>query len=430
VDKEGVLMLIDFSVSNYKSFREQQELSLMATSDKEHVNDNTFEVTGQRLLKSVALYGANASGKTNLLSAIWFMRQFVLSSANNQAGNQIPVTVFKLDSRMQAKPSKFEVMFMLDTTRYKYVFEVDKVRVINEWLYAYKTARPQLWFKRVFDLDKKEYVWKFGNNFKGQMQSWKEQTLENTLFLSRASQLNSEQLKPLYQWFKNLFVLNTTEQLNPDYTAKWCKDSDLHNNKVLSFLKTSGDNNGIVGISIKEEEITDEKIHPDIKWLVEGLKTRNKEGKLQKRTISMLHKLIDSNDSIMLNFSEEAAGTRKLFSLAMFWLQAIQDGRILIIDELNNSLHPILAKFLIRLFHDEEINKHGAQLIFTGHDSFLLDLEIFRRDQIWFTEKTANQNTALYSLAEYSPRKNESIEKGYLKGRYGAVPYIDETILS
>jgi len=427
-------MLIDFSVSNYKSFREQQELSLVATSDKEHMNENTFEAVGQRLLKSIALYGNNANGKTNLLNAIGFMRHFVLSSANNQAGSLIPVRVFKLDAKMRDKPSGFEAMFIVDGTRYKYGFEVDSVRVIKEWLYVYKTARPQLWFERAFNFSKENgYDWKFGNNFKGQIQSWREQTLENTLFLSRASQLNSEQLKPVYQWFSNLFVLNTMGQLDPDYTARWWKESDRNKEDILNFVKTSGDNSGITNIKIEEKEIEAndiEAIPSQIKWFIEGIRNRSKDGKLQKRTIETVHQLDNSNETVTLNFEEEAAGTRKLFSLAAFWLQAIKDGRVLIIDELNNSLHPNLAKFLIRRFHDKEINKNGAQLIFTGHDTFLLDLEIFRRDQIWFTEKTPEQNTELYSLAEYSPRKNESIEKGYLKGRYGAVPDIDETLLS
>lgn len=424
-------MLINFSVSNYKSFREQQELSLVATSDKEHIDENTFEVAGQRLLKSIALYGNNANGKTNLLNAIGFMRHFVLCSANNQIGTLIPTKAFKLDDKMRDQPSRFEVMFIVKRTCYKYGFEVDSVRVMKEWLYVYKTARPQLWFERAFNSSKENgYDWKFGDNFKGQIQSWKEQTLENTLFLSRASQLNSEQLKPIYQWFGNLFVLNTTGQLDPDYTARWWKESDKNKEDILSFVKTSGDNSGITDIKIEEKEIEGGDIPSHMKWFIEGIRSRNKNGKLQKRTIETLHKSSNSNEAVALKFEEEAAGTRKLFSLAAFWLQAIKDGRILIIDELNNSLHPNLAKFLIRRFHDKGINKNGAQLVFTGHDTFLLDLEIFRRDQIWFAEKTSEQNTELYSLAEYSPRKSESIEKGYLKGRYGAVPYPDETILS
>ncbi len=423
-------MLLNFSVSNYKSFKERKELNLVATADKEHLGDNTFLANNQRLLKSVAIYGPNASGKTNLLKAIRFIREFVLQSANNQAGETIPITIFKLDSKMKSKPSVFETNFVVEGIRYKYGFEVNETRVLKEWLHAYKTKQPQCWFERTFTPEKKEYSWKFGNKFKGKVQSWKELTLENTLFLSRAIQLNSEQLKPIYQWFKDLFVLNSSEQLFPGRTADWILDSDENKKEVLNFLKISGDNSGITNIDIRNEEIPKEKLAEMFGEKMAKRFLKNSYQKPRATTINLSHKITGSKKTVDFDFMEESAGTRKLISLASSWLNTIKEGRILIIDELNNSLHPILAKFLIQIFHDKEINKNGGQLIFTGHDSFLLDLEVFRRDQIWFTEKNAQDETDLYSLAEYSPRKNESIEKGYLKGRYDALPHIDETILS
>ncbi|MCK4608014.1 MAG: AAA family ATPase [Gammaproteobacteria bacterium] len=425
-------MLISFSLANYKSFKGPKTLDLAATIDKEHVSENTFLAKDLRLLKSVAIYGANASGKTNLLDAIAFMKYFVLHSTDNQVGDSIPITNFKLDSKMQAKPSKLEVIFVVENTKYEYSFEVNADRVTKELLQAYQTTRPQLWFERLFDSKKQTYSWKFGSKFKGQIQSWKEQTLENTLFLSRASQLNSEQLKPVHQWFNNLKPLNLSKPLHPGHTIEWCQSSDSNKQEVLNFLKASGDNSGITNIEFDKKDIPKNELTTFVMKLIQkNINSKKERANFQRITIAgMSHKMVDTNKIITFKLEEESAGTRKLFSLASVWLKAIKEGQTLIIDELNNSLHPLLAKFLIRMFHDKEINTNGAQLIFTGHDSFLLDLEIFRRDQIWFTEKNLKDETDLYCLAEYSPRKNEPVEKGYLKGRYGALPHIDETILS
>lgn len=417
-------MLLSFSVSNYKSFKETKTLDLVATADKEHIDDNTFPANSQQLLKTIAVYGANASGKTNLLTSLVVMCQIVLSSTNYQTDSLIPVVPFMFDDSTQQKPSGFEVEFLINSIRYKYGFEATQTRVIKEWLYVYHSPQPTRWFEREFNSDSNEYTWTFSKKFKGQVQSWRKQTLKNTLFLSRASQLNSEQLQPVHQWFKNLCALKASEPINHKVTASWCLESEENKKRVLKFLKASGDNSGISDINVKEKEITKDQLEL-IKQQLPGLLTEtNKDRKFQILTVEMMH------GKIPLPFNEESAGTRKLFSVAKFWLETLEEGGILIIDELNNSMHPLLAKFLIQMFHDKEINKNGAQLIFTGHDSFLLDLELFRRDQIWFTEKNQQEASDLYSLADYGPRKKESIEKGYLKGRYGAIPLIDETILS
>jgi uncharacterized protein len=421
-------MLLKFSVANYKSFKESQELDLTATADKTHIAENTFPVKNHRLLKSVAIYGPNASGKTNLLVAVGFMRSFVLNSTNNQSGEEIRTNVFKLDSHTINKPSMFEIEFFVENIRYRYGFAVNKTRVTREWLYVFQAARSQCWFDRAFNAKKKEYEWKFGSKFKGRIQSWKEQTLENTLFLSRASQLNSEQLQPVFLWFKNLFVLNASKPIHPNFTFDWCLGSEKHKNEVLNFLKIAGAN--IVDIEFEETEISYDELPAHVKNFLENNKSKNKIHKPTRRKINMVHKMPGKDKTTTLSYREESAGTRKLFDLAGVWLKAIEEGRTLIVDELNSSLHPILAKFLIQCFQDKEINSNGAQLIFTGHDTFLLDTEIFRRDQIWFTEIGSNGGTELFSLAEFNARKSEAIGKGYLKGRYGAVPNVDKTLLS
>jgi len=384
-------MLLSFSVSNYKSFKETKKIDLVATTDKEHIDNNTFMTNSRRLLKTIAVYGANASGKTNLLKSIVAMRSIVLGSTNYQTDTLIHAIPFMLDDSTRQKPSKFEVEFLINSIRYKYGFEATQARIMKEWLYVYQSPQPTRWFGREFNSENNQYIWKFSNKFKGQIKFWQQQTLGNTLFLSRASQLSSEQLQPIHQWFKNICVLKSSEQIDPTITTSWCLQSEENKKKVLDFLNTAIDDLGIDDINAKE---------------------------ISKHNIEMFH------GKISLLFNKESAGTRKLFSIAKFWLEALDEGKIILIDEFNNSLHPLLTKFLIQIFHDRETNKNGAQLIFTCHDSSLLNLELFRRDQIWFTEKNQQEESDLYSLADYSPRKKESIEKGYLKGRYGSIPLI------
>ncbi len=414
-------MLIEFSVTNFQSMRERQTLSLAAGSGSESLNSNTFDPNQPscpRLLRSVVIYGPNGAGKTNFLKAFHFMQWFIANSATNtQEGQKIPVIPFKFDKTHRNQPSEFEIIFLQDNVRYQYGFSVNDTRVVREWLFAYPHGKSQQWFERAFDESLNDYRWSFGSKLKGEKNLWKSSTRSNTLFLSTAVQLNSEQLKPVFHWLSaKLIVVVGNVAFNPALTFELFQHKEGME-KLIRFMKAA--DIGIEKFELKEEDLQPFFPHaPELK-VVQSHKSLPK----QLRVLAW-HKMIDSKEFVPLNLEQESAGTIKLFVQAGGWLKALGEGATLVFDEMDNSLHPLIVRFLVNLFHDNAINKLNAQLLLTTHDTSLLDDKIFRRDQVWFVEKDQNSSTHLYSLLDFSPRKDEALEKGYLKGRYGALPFV------
>jgi AAA15 family ATPase/GTPase len=273
-------------------------------------------------------------------------------------------------------------------------------------LTAYPKGKPQKWFERLFDSKTQDYIWKIGENFKGELSSWRALTRSNALFLTTAVQFNSKQLQPVFHWIdKNLIVIFPGIDFNRLLTLNMF-DDEQNRVRLLNFMQVA--DLGIEDFQVRKEETNI------------GLQTSTRLYK-----ISALHKVADSSELISLDLDQESMGTQKLFWLAGGWIKALQEGAVLLYDELSSSFHPHISRFLINQFHAPHTNQKNAQLIISTHDTNLLDENIFRRDQIWFTEKNHDeQSTYLYSLWEYSPRKGEAFEKGYLKGRYGALPLI------
>ncbi len=373
-----------------------------------------------QLLKTTALYGANASGKSNLLSAVRTMKNIVLESASKwQRGDILPVTPFLLDVTSKTLPSEFEIIFIADSIRYQYGFAVSSEKIHEEWLLAFPKGRPQRWFTRLWNKETKTYEWEMGSSLSGNKQIWQNATRDNALFLSTAVQLNSEQLQPVYDWFKNTLRTLTIEGCNPGFTASLCK-SDSGREKVLDFLKAA--DLGIHELSVETEKMS-EKHLPDN--LPEEFKTElleDMEGSLIYN-ISTVHQTRHGKP-VSFDFDEESDGTQKFFALTGPIIDTLENGYVLFIDELHGNFHPKMVRFLVDLFHSNKTNPNNAQLIFTSHETSILSQETFRRDQIWFCEKDKKQATRLYPLTDFSPRKGrENIEAGYLSGRYGALPY-------
>jgi uncharacterized protein len=414
-------MLIEFSVTNFLSIREKQTLSLAAGSGSESQNNNTFDPNQPncpRLLRSVVIYGPNGAGKSNLLKAFHFMQWFIADSATTtQEGQKIPVIPFKFDNIHKTRPSEFEIIFVQDNIRYQYGFSVNETRVVREWLLAYPYGKSQQWFERIFDESTNEYQWSFGSKFKGEKNLWKSSTRSNTLFLSTAVQLNSEQLKPVFLWLSSkLIVIVGNVALNPALTLELLQHKEGME-KLIRFMKAAD-------IGIERFELKEEVLQPFFPQSF-GLEARQARMSLPKHfRILTWHKMLGSKEFVPLNLEEESSGTIKLFAQAGGWLKALGEGATLVFDEMDNSLHPLIVRFLVSLFHDNDINKLNAQLLLTTHDTSLLDDNIFRRDQVWFIEKDQNSSSHLYSLLDFSPRKDEALEKGYLKGRYGALPFV------
>lgn len=416
-------MLIQFTVRNWRSVRDEQTLSLVKASGDELTESNSFNpqtpATGE-LLRSAAIYGANAAGKSNLINAVRVMAQIVVGSANPQPGNAIPVQPFLLDSTTESEPTEFDIVFIAKNVRYQYGFSATKERVIAEWLIAYPNGRAQNWYTRLWDPLLNDYQWEFKNSFVGQKQIWQDSTLNNALFLSIATQLNSKQLKPVFNWFKYTLRFGSVSGWTANYTASQCETSE-HKEKILDFLRAAD-------LDIKDVSIQSEKF--SAKHLPDSMPEEMKREIVDNMKDNMvydiktIHKGVQ-NQAIEFEFDEESDGTQKLFSYAGPWLNVLETGRVLFIDELHDNLHPKLVRFLVDLFHSSETNPNNAQLIFTTHETSILNQDVFRRDQIWFCEKNNDQATIVYPLTDFSPRKGrESLEDAYLAGKYGALPYV------
>lgn len=419
-------MLIEFSVTNFKSIQTTQTLSLAASPVSELREQNSFAIPEQgvpRLLRSAAIYGPNASGKSNLMEAIDFMDCFVReSSKEGQEGEPIEVKPFLFNVASRAEPSEFEVLFLQEGVRYQYGFAVNSTRVTHEWLIAYPEGRPQRWFEREFDATSGKESWYFGSKFKGHKTVLQETTRGNALFLSTAVQLNNEQLKTVYNWFHQKLRTIGVSGLAPTYTTSLCK-TEAGRKRILELLNAADLSITDINVEKKKLDLTD--LPPSMPQALQEQIKKDLEGK-EFHEVKFLHTVAGTEELVALDADDESEGTMRLFAFAGPWLDVLDNGHVLFVDELNNSMHPLMVRFLIGLINNPEINRKNAQLIFSTHDTSVLDNELFRRDQIWFTEKDATNATRLYPLSDFTPRKGEALEKGYLKGRYGALPYIGD----
>jgi len=418
-------MLIEFNVTNFRSFWETQTLQMTAGSSVEMSEQNSFASPIQnlpRLLRSSVIYGPNAAGKSNLIKALYFMKRFTLSSAQGQEGEPIPIKPFMFNQDGLSQPSEFEVIFVAEGVRYQYGFAANTERVTREWLLAYPQGRVQRWFERVYNLDTEQDDWYFGSKFSGKKKIWQEATRANTLFLSAAIQLNSEQLKPVFYWFQHLVVIRHQDILDPGFSMLQCQ-TDSGRKSILEFMNKA--DLSIDDIRCESREFSASELPNDLPQDMKNQIAKDMQGKKSIR-VAFGHNIAGTEQSTWLPIEEESDGTRKLFAYAGPWLDGLSEGRVFLVDELDTSLHPYMIRFLLKLLHNNETNKNNAQLIFTTHDTSVLDQKIMRRDQIWFIEKDKNNASSLYPLSDFKPRQHEALGKGYLQGRYGALPYIGE----
>ena len=422
-----VTMLIEFSVTNFRSFRERQTLSMVGASFQDHLETNTFDagVPGfNRVLRSAALYGANAAGKTNLLRALQFMQNLIVNSAGTAPGNPIAYTPFRLSKAAILQPSEFEITFIQKGVRYEYGFSLDESLIHTEWLVEYATSKGRTLFERIYDKRAKKHRWKLSDFLRGKRSVWTHSTRPEALFLSTAIQLNNTQLIPVYEWFqKTLVVVVGITAFNQGLTFGLF-DAPNGKQKLLRFLQEA--DLGIAGIDLIRETLPTGAAGGGV-FLGQGFieqKPGNVPPNLIRITVS--HQT-DGNDAIGFDFSDESSGTQILFNSAGAWLNVLANGEVLLFDEIDKSLHPKLTRFLIDHFHSNNTNSRNAQLIFTTHNTSLLDLEIFRRDQIWFVSKQKDLSSNVYPLTDFKPRNDEIIEKWYMRGKYGAVPFIENS---
>lgn len=425
-------MLVQFSIKNFRTFKDKATLSFIASNyDKDTREDeNIFKDTNHnlRLLKSCVIYGANASGKSKFIEALVFMKSFVIhSSKDSQKGDRIPVEPFKLNSVSELEPSEFEVIFTNGEVLYRYGFEVTSKVVVSEWLYAKpKTKEIELFYRDYQDIEIHKRNFQKGNTLV------KEGLIrDNALFLSVAAQFNEKNSVDIIEWFKDIATISgIKEEGYEGFTIDKSKDPNFKN-RILELLKAAD-----LGIQdIQVEMLDTEKLPNDMpKELIDFIIKKSEEDEDAEFLADVLtsHKKYDDNNNLVgkVSFSlddDESFGTRKFFALTGPVLDSLENGRTLVIDELDSKLHPNLVCKIVSLFNSKEKNPKNAQLLFNTHDTNLLSSGLFRRDQVWFTEKNKFGEGNLYSLADFKSddvRKNDPFEDNYIKGKYGAVPYL------
>ncbi|MEA3316353.1 MAG: ATP-binding protein [Bacteroidota bacterium] len=424
-------MLIQFSVSNFKTFKEKSTLNLIASNYDKETREEENVITNSKFkirnLKSAVIYGANASGKSRFMEALMFMRHFAISSSkDSQKGDEIPVEPFKLNTETENLPSEFEVVFFHNDILYRYGFEVKQTQVVSEWLYhKSKTKEVELFYRDFQDFDIHP------RNFKKGAIGVKEGLIrDNALLLSLAAQLNDAISITIIEWFKSLKTISgLREEGYQGYTIGRIKNPNKKL-KILELLKAAD-----FGIQdIKLEMLDVENLPKEMpKELKNKLIKKSKEENTEFISdVLTTHKKYDKSQKYIdeISFSldnDESSGTRKFFALTGPILDVIENGYTLIIDELDSKLHPNLVCKLVSLFNSKELNPKNAQLIFNTQNTNLLSSGLFRRDQIWFTEKNKFGEANLYSLADFKTnnvRKTESFEENYIRGKYGSIPYL------
>ena len=426
-------MLVEFTVGNYLSFKDKKTLSMVATSIKEHETGNVFSAKYPdavrakeiRLLKSVSLYGANAGGKSNLIKAIAFMKNFILiSSKETQVNEKIKIQNFAFNNKTRKEPTTFEIIFFLDGVRYRYGFEVDEIRIYNEWLFmAPKGQEAKLFIRENNNID-------YSRMFK-EGKGLRHKTRKNALFLSVCAQFNGEISTLILNWFKNnLKIINgINDRTYENFTLDRLEDPKFKK-KLLEFMSVA--DLGIEDIVLMNYDISDDELPNELRNYITK---KEKEGKpIQIKNLRQLvsyHSVYDDKKSIgnnFINFGLESEGTQKLFAMAGLIIATLKEGKVLVVDEFDSRLHPLITKFIIELFNSSDKNPCNAQLIFATHDTNSLANKFFRRDQIWFVEKDRYGASDLYPLIDYKVRQDATYNKDYILGRYGAIPYIGEFI--
>ncbi|HSH04396.1 MAG TPA: ATP-binding protein [Anaerolineae bacterium] len=425
-------MLIEFSVKNYKSFKQKCTFSMVTGADK-RLKKNVIAIDSIKpdLIRSAAIYGANASGKSNFVQALNFVESFVINSVDRAPNAKISVKPFAFDAEMLKAPSEFEVIFIHQHIRYQYGFILDTERIYEEWLIAYPKGFPQTWYERVYDEESDEYHWEFSKLLKGEKFKLTPLTRHNALFLSTAAKFNHEQLVPVFNWFQR--HLNVLPPDMPKDVLEFVTSTMVLSNeklqKLIQQLLMEADL-GIADFTVTKKEKSRSSLleYPvgmpdevrDALDILAGASAGSDE-----LLVSIAHK-VEGDSTVLLDLRDESLGTRRLYGLSGVIFTALDDGDVLVIDELAANLHPLLVRALVNLFNDPHTNPKNAQLIFNTHDTSLLDPTLLRRDQIWFVEKNHEGATELYALLEFKTRSTEAFERGYLQGRYGAIPVLGD----
>lgn len=391
-------MLLQFSVTNHRSIKYTAVISMKAAADKTMKEVLITPDGKKQIVPVMAIYGANAAGKSNVLHALLLMREMVCGNyAKPLKGAELPYEPFAfVDGKTE--PTTFEAIYYYEGIKYAYGFSFDNNRIVSEYLYHWPNGREAL----IFDREGDQY--EFRESIQEQL-TLAGRTSENRLYLTSSNEWNCVQTEKAYLWFQqNLRGVIAT---------------GISNEMTIEAIRKGGE---------RKKRIVDEMMLADL-----GISDVEVSGTRERPIISTVHQITNENGDTkqyILQLGQESIGTQRFFSRIGLWMDAMNSGAVLVVDEIEASMHPMLTRHLIEMIQDQNVNKNHAQLIFTTHDTGLLDLKLLRRDQIWFAEKDEkSMQTDIYALTEFSPRKEENVAKGYLQGRYGAIPFIRGEIL-
>jgi len=385
-------MLVQFLFENFKCFKDETKLSLVASQHIKENEENVIKSDKYNLLKTTVIYGPNASGKTKLLNAFQFMRLMVERSTNNAIDRGFSIDTFRLNTETKESPSFFEVVFILDEIQYRYGFELTKKRILSEWLYKKTDEEKELFYREGKDID-------YDISELKRIKSLVEEDMirEDSLLLTVLAQFNDELSQRIVKWFHHINTISAAGGGVENYTLE--KLSTPMKQKIVRLMKNA------------DFSINDFVRHP-----------------VNRNEIQTLHTVYDENklrvDETPFLLEEESNGTIHFLSLTAPILDTLERGKILLIDELDSGLHHDLIVALLRLFHSTETNPHNAQLIFNTQNTNLLSGDLFRKDQIYFVSKNRYGEATLSSAADFMLRPGVNLQKKYLEGRFGAVPYL------
>jgi hypothetical protein len=405
-------MLLEFRCSNHRSIRDEILFSAIAGSDKTHA-ENIEKVADVEVLKSAVIYGANGSGKSNFIDAISFVKDLVSNSINHQPGQGILQVPHKLDG--YERKSNYIIQFIVDGIRYAFGFSLQNMIVVEEYLYYFPNGRQTKIFERMGE------DYSAGRNFRNRFNSCKDVLKPNRLMLSCAANFSSvEEVTAAYRFFNDeLVIYSSVNQENwMNYSLHQINVNEQIRETVLRFLDALGTGIRDIHVDIKKEDL-------DISHLPPFLSDEFKKILLQEKIDAISAKVVYDGFETDLIY-EESTGIKKLFGILCPFIDIMANGKVLVCDELESNLHESLLFGLVKEFVNTQ-ESQSAQLIFTTHETGLLNLDLFRRDQIWFTEiKEEDRSTDLYSLAEIkNVRKDENFGKGYIAGKYGAIPMLN-----
>ncbi len=437
-------MILQFSVTNYRSFKEKSTLSLLASNYDKDTRESENVVLNKkfnhRILKSAVIYGANAGGKSKFVEALIFMRRFVImSSKDTQKGDPIAIEPFRLSTETISQGSEFEIVFYLKNNLYRYGFEVNREKIIAEWLYhKTKTKENEIYYR-----DYQEIIYKTKKLAKLETLVNEKLIRDNALLLSVLAQFNDSLAESFLEWFRGLKVISGLKEEGYLNDTMLLSKNIEQKERILKFLHNA--DIGIDDFRLKKhtfEEFDVEKMNDvskELKDVILGIdsymkKIMKEENEESFSDVITFHKQYNNNGDYVksIEFSlreDESSGTRKYFALIGQIIKIIDEGGVLFVDELDSKIHPNLVCKIISIFNSTKLNPNHAQLVFNSHDTNLLSSGLFRRDQIWFVKKSKVGASKLYSLADFKTdevRKNEAFENNYIRGKYGAIPFLGD----